>query len=104
MYAVFNISGFQYSVEEGEVLQIPLQDAEIGSKLDINEVLLIKNKEDAIVGNPYIENAKIEAEVLNHGKNDKVLIYKYKRRTKYRRTQGHRQDYSEVKINKIVTP
>jgi large subunit ribosomal protein L21 len=104
MYAVFNISGFQYSVVEGEVLQIPLQDAKEGDKIDIEEVLLIKGEGDAVVGNPYIENAKIEAEVVKHGKADKVLIYKYKRRTKYRRSQGHRQDFSEVKINKIVTP
>ena len=104
MYAVFNISGFQYTVEEGEVLQIPLQNAKVGDKIDINEILLLKGKEDALVGNPYVENARVEAEVLGHGKNDKVLIYKYKRRTKYRRTQGHRQDYSEIKINKIVTP
>ena len=104
MYAVFNISGFQYSVEEGEVLKIPLQDAKVGDKFDIDEVMLIKGKADAVVGNPYIENAKIQAEVLSHGKDDKVLIYKYKRRTKYRRRQGHRQDYSEVKIKKIVSP
>ena len=104
MYAVFNISGFQYSVEEGEVLKIPLQDVKVGDKIDINEVMLIKGNDDAVVGSPYIENARIQAEVLSHGKDDKVLIYKYKRRTKYRRRQGHRQDYSEVKINKIVSP
>lgn len=103
MYAVFQISGFQYSAQEGEVLQIPLQDAKQGDKIDISEVLLVKNNDDAIVGTPFVENAKVEAEVLSHGKNDKVLIYKYKRRTKYRRRQGHRQDYSEIKINKIVT-
>ncbi len=103
MYAVFQISGFQYSAQEGEVLQIPLQDAKQGDKIDISEVLLVKNNDDAIVGTPFVENAKIEAEVIGQGKNDKVLIYKYKRRTKYRRRQGHRQDYSEIKINKIVT-
>lgn len=103
MYAVFQISGFQYSAQEGEVLQIPLQDAKAGDKIDISEVLLVKNNDDATVGTPFVENAKIEAEVVGHGKNDKVLIYKYKRRTKYRRRQGHRQDYSEIKINKIVT-
>ena len=102
MYAVFNLSGFQFTVTEGETLRVPLQSGNTGDKLDINEVLLIKNNDDAVVGNPYIENAKIEAEVIGHGKDDKVLIYKYKRRTKYRRTQGHRQDYSEIKINKIV--
>ena len=102
MYAVFNLSGFQFTVTEGETLRVPLQTGNAGDKIDINEVLLIKNDNDAVVGNPYIENAKIEAEVIGHGKDDKVLIYKYKRRTKYRRTQGHRQDYSEIKINKIV--
>ena len=102
MYALFNLSGFQFTVQEGETLRVPLQTGNAGDKIDINEVLLIKNNDDAVVGNPYIENAKIQAEVLGHGKDDKVLIYKYKRRTKYRRTQGHRQDYSEIKINKIV--
>ena len=102
MYAVFQISGFQYSAKEGDLLQIPLQDAKAGDKISISEVLLVKNNDDAKVGTPFVENAKIEAEVVGHGKNDKVLIYKYKRRTKYRRTQGHRQDYSEIKINKIV--
>ncbi len=103
MYAVFQISGFQYSAKEGDVLQIPLQDVNEGDKIDISEVLLVKGNDDAVVGTPFVENAKIEAEVVSHGKQDKVLIYKYKRRTKYRRRQGHRQDYSEIKINKIVT-
>ena len=103
MYAVFQLSGFQYTVEEGEVIKVPLQEAKIGDKFDINEILLVKNSDEATVGTPFVENAKIEAEVLNQGKDDKVLIYKYKRRTKYRRTQGHRQDYTEIKINKIVS-
>lgn len=103
MYAVFQLSGFQYTVEEGEVIKVPLQDAKQGDKFDINEVLLVKNDNEAQVGTPFVENAKIEAEVLGQGKDDKVLIYKYKRRTKYRKSQGHRQDFSEIKINKIVT-
>lgn len=102
MYAVFNLSGFQYTVQEGETLKVPLQNAKEGDKLDITDILLVKKDDNAVVGNPFVENAKIEAEVLSHGKDDKVLIYKYKRRTKYRRTQGHRQDYSEIKINKII--
>ncbi|NOY88968.1 MAG: 50S ribosomal protein L21, partial [FCB group bacterium] len=66
-------------------------------------VLLVKDNDNISVGTPYIDDAKIEAEIINAGKNDKVLIYKYKRRTKYRRTQGHRQAYNEIKINKIIT-
>lgn len=102
MYAVFQLSGFQYTVEEGETIKVPLQDVKVGDKIDINDILLVKTSNEAVVGSPFVENAKIEAEVLTHGKDDKVLIYKYKRRTKYRRTQGHRQDFSEIKINKIV--
>ncbi|MCK4371803.1 MAG: 50S ribosomal protein L21, partial [candidate division Zixibacteria bacterium] len=65
---------------------------------------LISDGDNSQVGQPFVENAKIEAEVVGRGKADKVIVYKYKRRTKYRRTAGHRQDYSEIKINKIVAP
>ena len=104
MYAVFQISGFQYNVEEGQVIQIPSQDAETGSKLDINEVLLLKKEDDVLIGQPFVEGARIEAEVVEHGKEDKIKVYKFKRRTKYRRMQGHRQDFSEIKISKIIAP
>lgn len=103
MYAVFQISGFQYRAEEGTVLQIPTQDAKEGDKLSIPEVLLIQKDGDLKVGTPFVDGAKVEAEVIRHGQADKVLIYKYKRRTKYRRTQGHRQGFTEVKINKILS-
>lgn len=104
MYAVFQMSGFQYSGEEGSVVKIPLQKAEKGASLDISEVLLVKDKDNVMVGTPLVEGAKIEAEVVSSGKDDKVRVYKFKRRTKYRKTIGHRQDYTEIKINKIVTP
>lgn len=104
MYAVFQLSGFQYTVSEGDIIRVPRQAVEKGSSLDISEVLLIKDGESAQVGRPFVENAKVEAEVSGEGKDDKVLIYKYKRRTKYRRRQGHRQDYTELKINRIVAP
>ncbi len=104
MYAVFQLAGFQYSAEEGTVLKVPRQTAEDGSQIDIGEVLMINDGEKSLVGTPFVENAKIEAEVLSHGKADKVLVFKFKRRKKYRRTAGHRQDYSEIKINKIISP
>lgn len=103
MYAVFQLSGFQYRAEEGAVLQVPLQDNKKGDKIEIADVLLIQKDDSSQVGTPFVEGAKIEAEILGHGQADKIRIYKYKRRTKYRKTQGHRQDYTEVKINKIVT-
>jgi len=104
MYAVFKLSGFQYGAEEGETLRVPRQQANKGETIDISEVMVVSDGDKSTVGTPYIDEAKVEAEVVSEGKADKVLIYKYKRRTKYRRTQGHRQDYSEIKINKITVP
>jgi large subunit ribosomal protein L21 len=104
MYAVFQLAGFQYSAEEGEVVRVPYQETDQGAKFDINEVLLVKDGDKSLVGNPFVADAKIEAELMGSGRADKVLIYKYKRRTKYRRRQGHRQSYSEIRINKIVAP
>ena len=104
MYAVFQIAGFQYSGEEGALVKVPLQNENQGDKIDISEVLLVRDKDKVLVGTPFVDGAKVEAEVVGAGKNDKVLIYKYKRRTKYRRTQGHRQDFTQIKINKIVAP
>ena len=104
MYAVFQVSGFQYRAEEGAVLQIPLQKVGQGESLDLTDVLLVQSNDTATVGTPFVEGARIQAEVLRHGKGEKVEIYKYKRRTKYRRRQGHRQDFTEIKVNKIVTP
>lgn len=104
MYAVFQLSGLQYTAEEGTVLKVPFQHVEEGVKIDINDVLLVKDDDQTMIGTPFIAGAKIEAEVLENGKSDKVLIHKYKRRTKYRRTQGHRQRFSEIRINKIVVP
>ncbi len=104
MYAVFQIAGFQYTAEEGATLKIPHQKAEVGTKFDINEILLIRDQDRTLTGTPLIEKAKIEAEILGRGRAEKQVVYKYKRRTKYRRTQGHRQDYSEIRVNKIIAP
>jgi large subunit ribosomal protein L21 len=104
MYAVFQVGGFQYTAEEGVTVQVPLMNAGAGDKFEIEEVMLISDGDKSQVGQPFVENAKIEAEVIGHGKGEKVVVYKAKRRTKYRLTKGHRQDYSEIKINKIVVP
>ena len=104
MYAVFQLSGFQFSAEEGDTIQVPLQNVSDGDKVNISEVMLIKDGETSHIGQPYVADASIEAQVIGRGKGEKVVIHKYKRRTKYRRRQGHRQLYSEIKINKIVAP
>ena len=104
MYAIFQLSGFQYTGEEGSVIRVPRQSVEKGSSFDIGEVLLVKGEGDPLVGTPFVAEASIQAEIVDHGKDDKVLIHKYKRRTKYRLTRGHRQDYSDIRINKITAP
>ena len=104
MYAMFQVSGFQFKAEEGTTIRIPRQKAEVGDTLTLEQVMLVKNNDDALIGTPYVDGAKVEAEVVGQTKGDKVKIYKYKRRTKYRRRQGHRQDYTDIKVNKIVTP
>ena len=104
MNAVFQLSGFQFSAQEGDVLTVPRQKSPVGETFDITEVLLVKNNDTTLIGTPVVEGAVIQAEVLDHNKGDKVIVFKKKRRTKYRRTRGHRQLHSEIKINKIVAP
>ncbi len=104
MQAIFQLSGFQYSAQEGDTLRVPLQKVEVGKAFDIDQVLMLKDKDTTLIGAPTVVGASVKAELISNGKDDKVLIYKYKRRTKYRRTQGHRQDFSEIKIKKIVAP
>jgi len=104
MQAVFQLSGFQFNVTEGDVVRVPLQNVAVGQTFDIDQVLLLKDKDTTAVGTPIVAGAKIEAELLASGKGSKVLVYKFKKRTKYRRTRGHRQDYSDIKILKVVSP
>lgn len=102
MLAIFKLGAHQFQCEKGDVLKVSKIDREVGDKLEIKEILMLKDKDEVIVGKPLVENASIEAEIVGAGKDDKVLIYKYKRRTKSRRTQGHRQDFTKIKINKII--
>lgn len=104
MYAVIETGGTQFRVEEGALVKVPLMDGATGDTVMIDKVLLVSNDKEPRVGKPYLDNASVEAELVGHGKDEKVLIYKYKRRTKYRRTNGHRQQYTELKITKINAP
>lgn len=101
MHAVIKTGGKQYRVSEGDVLRVEKLDAEAGSTLEINEVLLVSDGETVKVGTPLVDGGKVTAEVAAHGRGDKVTIIKFKRRQKYRRKQGHRQDYTELKITGI---
>ena len=104
MYAVIETGGTQFTVEEGIQVKVPSIEGSAGDKITLDKVLLISDGNEPKVGTPYLENATVDAELLAHDKDDKVTIYKYKRRTKYRRTQGHRQSFTELKILKINAP
>ena len=104
MYAVFETGGLQFEVNEGDVLHVPKLPVTPGEAVNFDKVLLIKGETDPIIGKPYIESAAIQAEVVAQGKEDKIIVATYKRRTKYRRRAGHRQPYTEIKVNKISVP
>lgn len=100
MYAIIETGGKQYRVEEGDEIEIDLLDSEGTVKFD--KVLLVHDGKAPKVGNPYVAKCTVHAEVLGATKGPKVIAFKYKKVKNYRRTVGHRQNYSRVKITKIA--
>ena len=95
-YAIIKTGGKQFAVEEGQILRVPTIDAEAGKKVDI-ATLMSGEGSDATFGS----DATISAKVLGHGRGEKIIVFKKKRRKQYKRKQGHRQGYTEIKIEKI---
>jgi large subunit ribosomal protein L21 len=104
MYAVVDIAGQQVRVEEGAVVRVPHLDLEEGAKQTFTDVLLVRSDNDTHVGSPHVSGASVEATVVAHGRGEKVIVFKMKRRKNYRRRNGHRQDYTDLKIEGIVAP
>jgi large subunit ribosomal protein L21 len=103
MYAILETGGFQFTVKEKEKVKIPKLDIPIKDKVIFDKILFIGG-EKSFIGTPYVKDAKVEAEVVTSGKGEKVIVFKKKKRTKYRRIKGHRQDFTEVKISRILLP
>jgi large subunit ribosomal protein L21 len=101
MYAVIKTGGKQYRVEEGEVVRIEKIEVATGESVDFDQVLLVANGDDVKVGQPMLDGAKVTAEVLEQGRHKKIKIVKFRRRKHSRKTQGHRQWYTAVKITGI---
>ncbi len=99
MFAVIETGGKQYIVKEGDVIRVEKLDAQPKSEISFDKVLMVGDK----VGNPYVENAKVEAKVIRTAKAKKIIVFKFKRRKGYKRKKGHRQYFTEVKITKIVS-
>jgi large subunit ribosomal protein L21 len=101
MFTIVNIKGKQYKISENQRIFVPKLDQEIGSKVTFSDVLIHSKDDKSLeVGTPKLK-MNVEATVLNHIKDDKVIIFKKKRRKGYKRTRGHRQQYTEIEINKI---
>jgi large subunit ribosomal protein L21 len=101
MYAVILTGGKQYRVKEGDVLSVEKLSIEAGQKVGFDEVLLIEDGESVLVGTPILENALVRAEVVETYKDEKVLVFKKKRRKQFRRTRGHRQQLTKVRVEGI---
>ncbi len=102
MYAVIKSGGKQHRVEPGEVLALEKLDAEAGETVSFDEVMMIGEGADVKIGAPFVEGGKVAAEVVEHGRADKITIIKMRRRKHYRRQAGHRQAYTKVKITEIT--
>ncbi|GHV60379.1 50S ribosomal protein L21 [Spirochaetia bacterium] len=101
MYALVEFKGKQYKAEKGAVLKVDKLDAEPGSSINIDSVLLVSG-DTVTVGAPYVKGVSVSATVESHGKDGKIIIFKYMPKKDYRRKNGHRQQYSVIKIGDIV--
>ena len=101
MYAVFQSGGKQHRVSEGQTVRLEKLDIATGETVIFDHVLMVANGDDVKIGVPYVAGSKINAEVVAHGRGEKVKIVKFRRRKHYRKQQGHRQWFTEVKITGI---
>lgn len=101
MYAVIHTGGKQYRVQPGETVQVEKLDAEVGNTVEFNEVLLVADGENVRLGTPHVAGVKVVAEVVDQGRDSKILVYKYRRRKAWHKKQGHRQPFTALKVTEI---
>ena len=102
MYAVFQTGGKQFRAEPGDRLRVPCLEADPGETVTFDRVLVASNGADVSVGAPLVDGASVTAEVLRHGRDKKVVVFKRKRRKGYRLKKGHRQGFTEVRVSQVV--
>ena len=102
VYAVIESGGKQHKVTEGEVLKVEKIDAEVGDEITFDNVMMVKKDDQVMIGQPYVANASVTAEIVEQGKGDKIIIFKYKRKKNYQRKKGHRQLYTAIRIKAIA--
>jgi large subunit ribosomal protein L21 len=101
MYAVIQTGGKQYRVAPGEELRVEKLDGAVGDEIYFDSVLLVSKDDKVTVGKPVLENIRVQATITRQGRGPKIIVFKYKRRKRYRKKQGHRQDYTGVRITQI---
>lgn len=102
MYAIVEIAGQQFKVRQSEKVYVPKLEAEVGSKIIFDKVLLRGDEKKITIGQPYVAGSHVEGKVLQHMKDDKVTVFKKKRRKGYRVRRGHRQQYTQVEITNLT--
>ena len=103
MYAIVEISGKQFRVEQNMQVKVPLQHKAVGETVEFDRVLLVNDGSEVKIGRPVVEGAKVEATVVEHGRDKKVIVFKKKRRKGYKVKRGHRQLFTKIKIEKIAS-
>lgn len=101
MYAVVATGGKQYKVVEGDILRVEKIAGEVGDQVSFDQVLMVGEGEDVRIGRPVVDGALVKGKIVEQGKNKKIIVFKFKRRKRYRRKQGHRQLFTAVKIDAI---
>lgn len=102
MYVLIDIKGRHYKAEKGAVLKIDKVGSEIGDKLEFDKVMMVGGNSEVKIGSPYLDGIKVEAIVESQMRDKKVVVFKYKKRKNYRRTKGHKQSYTLVKVTEIA--
>ncbi len=100
-YAIFETGGKQYKVSPGDTIRVEKLDADEEQQVEFDRVLMVKSGEKVAIGNPTVDGAKIAATVLKQGRGKKITVFKYKPKVRYRRKRGHRQSFSEVRVDDI---
>ena len=101
MFAVIETGGKQYRVSVGQKIKIEHINIEVGKTHSFDRVLLLADVKNVEIGVPYLKNASVEAKILNHGRSDKKIVFRYHSKTRYRKFKTHRQDYTELEITKV---
>ncbi len=102
MYAIVSSGGKQYKVQKGEILRVEKISGDIGASVSFDKILMFSDGENVNIGQPALENVSVNGHIVEQDKAKKIIVFKYKRRKRYRKKQGHRQQYTAVKIDSIA--